>query len=87
MRCLAQTLSRISNTAFVVEKMTLMFDATTHSNQIERIGCAMAVGHCAQTHTDLMLNELANFSKGESLRRSGGAGLFSMLKVRYLIWL
>lgn len=82
MRCLGQTLSRITNTSFVVEHILLMIRTTTHSNQIERVGCAMAIGHCAQTHTDLMLTELENVSKWEHAKKSN-AGIFSYIKVLF----
>lgn len=82
MRCLGQTLSRITNTSFVIEHALLMIRSTTHSNQIERVGCAMAIGHCAQTHTDLILTELENVSKWEHTKKSN-AGIFSYIKVLF----
>lgn len=39
----------------------------------------MAIGHCSQTHTDLMLTELENIAKWEHTRRT--AGFLSYLKV------
>jgi len=80
MRCLGTTLSRITNTGFVVEHILLVFRGINHASQVERVGCAMAVGHCAQTHTDLMLTELENVAKWEHMKKSQGAGLFTMIK-------
>lgn len=80
MRCLGYTLSRITNTSFIIDHALLMFRSTTHSNQIERVGCAMAMGHCAQSHTDMMLTELENVAKWEHTKKSG-AGFFSIIKV------
>uniref|UniRef100_A0A915CVK4 Huntingtin n=1 Tax=Ditylenchus dipsaci TaxID=166011 RepID=A0A915CVK4_9BILA len=85
MRCLGWTLSRITNCNFVVDHMELLFRSTTHSNQIERVGCAMAMGHCAQSHTDLILTELENVAKWEhtkdwNKKNSGSGGIFNMLK-------
>jgi hypothetical protein len=39
----------------------------------------MAIGHCAQTHTDLMLTELENVAKWEHTKKSG-SGIFSFIK-------
>lgn len=80
MRCLGYTLSRITNTNFVIEHALLVFRSTTHSNQIERVGCAMAMGHCAQSHMDLILTELENVAKWEHTKKTG-VGFFSILKV------
>lgn len=84
MRCLGSTLARITNTSFVVEHVLLMFRTTNHGNQTERLGCAMAIGHSAQTHTDLMLTELENVAKWEHTKKSG-SGIFSFIKVRGLM--
>lgn len=79
MRCLGTTLARITNTSFVVEHILLTFRSINHTSQVERVGCAMAVGHTASSHTDLMLTELENVAKWEHTKRSQ-AGLFTMIK-------
>lgn len=80
MRCLGSELSRITNTNFVTEHILLMVRGVNHGDQVERIGCAMAIGHCAQTHTDHMLTELENIAKWEHTRKS--AGFLSYIKVQ-----
>ncbi|KAI1730707.1 maestro heat-like repeat-containing protein family member 2A [Ditylenchus destructor] len=81
MRTIGMTLSKITNTSFVVAHAQLLFRDTMHSNQAERVGCAMAVGLVAQSHTDLMLTELENVAKWEHMKKTAGsAGLLSFIK-------
>uniref|UniRef100_A0A915AX96 HEAT repeat-containing protein 7A n=1 Tax=Parascaris univalens TaxID=6257 RepID=A0A915AX96_PARUN len=78
MRCLGGVLARVTNTSFVVDHLLLMFRGASHSQHIERVGCAQAVGYCATTHTDLVLTELENVAKWEYLKKS--VGLFGFIK-------
>ncbi|KAF7637225.1 hypothetical protein Mgra_00003401 [Meloidogyne graminicola] len=70
MRCLGCTLARIQDPLFIKEHLYFLFRHTQHSSIIERIGCAMATGHCASVldHTDLVLTELENVSKWEHMK-------------------
>ncbi|CAD5208908.1 unnamed protein product [Bursaphelenchus xylophilus] len=78
MKLLGSALSRVANTAFVTEHIGLMFRSANLGNAMEREGCALSMGLCAQVHTDLVLTELENIAKWEHTRK--GAGLFSFLK-------
>ncbi|VDK72692.1 unnamed protein product [Onchocerca ochengi] len=78
MRCLGGALALSTNTSFVVDHLILLFRSTLHAQQIERTGCAQAIGYCASTHTDLVLTELENIAKWENFKRS--SGLFGFIK-------
>ena len=78
LRVIGFTLSRVANVAFVVDHIYLAFRSANHSNQNERMGCALLMGHCSQTHTELVLTELENISKWEHSKKS--SGLFSIIK-------
>ncbi|CAD5206176.1 unnamed protein product [Bursaphelenchus okinawaensis] len=78
MQLLGSVLSRVANTAFVIEHINLMVRSANLANSVERQGCAMGLGLCAQVHTDLVLTELENIAKWEHSRK--GAGIFSFLK-------
>ncbi|CAK5088173.1 unnamed protein product [Meloidogyne enterolobii] len=88
MRCLGCTLARIEDPTFIKEHLYFLFRHTQHSSIIERIGCAIATGHCASVldHADLVLTELENVSKWEHMKegkkQSGGssAGFLSFIK-------
>lgn len=88
MRCLGCTLARIQDPTFIKEHLYFLFRHTQHSSIIERIGCAMATGHCASIldHADLVLTELENVSKWEHMKegkkQTGGssAGFLSFIK-------
>ncbi|TKR59593.1 hypothetical protein L596_029241 [Steinernema carpocapsae] len=79
MRCLGSMLTGYTNTSFVSDHIILLFKETNHENRVERVGCAMAVGFCAQTHTDLVLTELENVAKWEHTRKAS-SGFFSFIK-------
>ncbi|KAM3720959.1 Maestro heat-like repeat-containing protein family member [Dirofilaria immitis] len=78
MRCLGGALALSTNTSFVVDHLILLFRSTLHAQQVERTGCAQAIGYCATTHTDLVLTELENIAKWENLKKS--SGLFGFIK-------
>uniref|UniRef100_A0A914LD95 Uncharacterized protein n=1 Tax=Meloidogyne incognita TaxID=6306 RepID=A0A914LD95_MELIC len=88
MRCLGCTLARIEDPTFIKEHLYFLFRHTQHSSIIERVGCAIATGHCASVldHADLVLTELENVSKWEHMKegkkQSGGssAGFLSFIK-------
>ncbi|CAK5089484.1 unnamed protein product [Meloidogyne enterolobii] len=88
MRCLGCTLARIEDPTFIKEHLYFLFRHTQHSSIIERIGCAIATGHCASVldHADLVLTELENVSKWEHMKegkkQSGGSsvGFLSFIK-------
>ncbi|MCP9260298.1 HEAT repeat-containing protein 7A [Dirofilaria immitis] len=69
MRCLGGALALSTNTSFVVDHLILLFRSTLHAQQVERTGCAQAIGYCATTHTDLVLTELENIAKWENLKK------------------
>lgn len=79
MRCLGGALALSTNTGFVVDHIVLLFRSTLHAHQVERSGCAQAIGYCATTHTDFVLTELENIAKWENLKRS--SGLLGFIKV------
>jgi hypothetical protein len=89
MRCLGCTLARVLCPNFIKDHLYLLFRQTVHSTTAERVGCAMAVGHCASIldHTDLVLTELENVSKWEHMKEKKGAtggsstGFLSFIKV------
>lgn len=70
MKCLGFTLSKITTDQFVKEHIILIFRGTNHSNQIERKGCASAVGYCSKQHAPLMLTELENIAKWEHSKKN-----------------
>ncbi|CAI5439279.1 unnamed protein product [Caenorhabditis angaria] len=78
LRCLGVALSKIAAKQFVTDHFMLMFKSTTHSNPIERQGCARGIGAIATCHIDLVLVELENVSKWEHAKKS--TGLFGFIK-------
>lgn len=79
MRLLGAALSRVANPTFVTEHILLVFRTANHQNNVEREGCAQAMGHCASVHTDLVLTELENVSKWEHAKRANSS-IFSFIK-------
>lgn len=60
LRVIGFSLQRVANVHFVVDHVYLAFRSVNHANQNERMGCALMMGHCSQTHTELVLTELEN---------------------------
>uniref|UniRef100_A0A0N5C580 DUF2428 domain-containing protein n=1 Tax=Strongyloides papillosus TaxID=174720 RepID=A0A0N5C580_STREA len=79
--CIGSILSYITDNTFVVDHLILVFRSANHSHYTERIGCAMAVGYCSKTHTDLVLTELENIAKWEHLKKNS-SGFFSFMSYK-----
>uniref|UniRef100_A0AAF5CZ37 Uncharacterized protein n=1 Tax=Strongyloides stercoralis TaxID=6248 RepID=A0AAF5CZ37_STRER len=79
--CVGSILSYITDNTFVVDHLILIFRSANHSHYSERIGCAMAVGYCSKTHTDLVLTELENIAKWEHLKKNS-SGFFSFMSYK-----
>lgn len=51
LRVIGFSLSKVANTTFVVDHIYLAFKNANHSNQSERMGCALLMGHAAAVHS------------------------------------
>ena len=64
---------------FVREHLNLLFSTVDHTNDIEREGCAMALGFCAASHLDQCLVKLEEVTKTDMIRKS--SGFMGLIKV------
>jgi len=71
-KCIGIVLRKTSTTDFVREHLNLIFSTVDHSNDIEREGCAMALGFCGASHLDQCLVKLEEVTKTDMVRRSSG---------------
>ena len=83
-KCLGVLARRTTNKEFVNRVLDRVFSTVHHDSQVEREGCAIGVGFCAASHTDVVLDKLAAVSKApDSAKKS--TGLFGFIKVRHLL--
>lgn len=77
-KCLGVVMRKSSNKAFVSEKLSSVFSSVDHSNQIEREGCARALGFVASNHLDQVLEKLMDIIKKDMVpKKTGFLGLTS----------
>ena len=71
-KCIGVVLRKTNTTDFVREHLNLLFATVDHTSQIEREGCAMALGFCAASHLDQSLVKLEEITKTDMVRKSTG---------------
>eukprot|EP00795_Rhopilema_esculentum_P001016 gene1016-15340_t len=71
-KCIGVVLRKTNTADFVREHLNLIFATVDHSSQIEREGCAMALGFCAASHLDQCLVKLEEITKTDMVRKSTG---------------
>ena len=71
-KCIGVVLRKTNTTDFVREHLNLLFTTVDHTNEIEREGCAMALGFCAASHLDQCLVKLEEVTKNDMVRKSTG---------------
>ena len=80
LRCVGGILSKIVDVPFVVSHVELLFKSTSHSDDLERLGCAKAVAYAASVHTLPLLTHLENIAKWEYQAKAARSGIWSMIK-------
>eukprot|EP00754_Rhynchopus_humris_P022506 Rhum_TRINITY_DN14795_c12_g1::Rhum_TRINITY_DN14795_c12_g1_i1::g.118301::m.118301 len=68
-------LSKANLKSFVVDNLHLLADATDHTEEVQRQGCARAFGAAAGAHCDQVLEKLNRVAKPKA-GGGGGGGLF-----------
>ncbi|XP_054723118.1 maestro heat-like repeat-containing protein family member 1 [Uloborus diversus] len=76
LKILGLVMKKVGNKNFINEALDIIFKNVNHSNDIERLGCAIAVGYCGSTHLDTVLVKLEKVAKDDKKN----AGLFGFIK-------
>ncbi|XP_025115241.1 maestro heat-like repeat-containing protein family member 1 isoform X3 [Pomacea canaliculata] len=71
-KCLGIILRKSSKKDFVVKHLDIIFASVRHTDQLEREGCAIAVGFAAASHLDFVLTKLEAVAKSDMVRKSSG---------------
>ncbi|XP_074645058.1 maestro heat-like repeat-containing protein family member 1 [Tubulanus polymorphus] len=62
---------------FVTNSLDVIFGTVKHTEQLEREGCAIALGFCASSHLDTVLTKLEMMSKTDSNRKTSFLKIFT----------
>ncbi|KAK6982200.1 maestro heat-like repeat-containing protein family member 1 [Biomphalaria glabrata] len=71
-KCLGIIMRKSSKKDFVEKHLELIFNTVKHVDQIEREGCAIAVGYVASSHLDTVLARLEKVAKNDMTKKSSG---------------
>eukprot|EP00118_Oscarella_pearsei_P020078 m.216312 g.216312 ORF g.216312 m.216312 type:complete len:1058 (+) comp39860_c0_seq3:99-3272(+) len=71
-KCIGVVLRKSTSRQFIHDHLALLFTSVDHSSQIEREGCAMALGFCATSHLDSAIEKLEQVAKDDMVRKSTG---------------
>ncbi|KAH9515723.1 Maestro heat-like repeat-containing protein member 1 [Bulinus truncatus] len=77
-KCLGIIMRKSTKKEFVEKHLELIFNTVKHQDQIEREGCAIAVGYTASSHLDTVLARLEKVAKNDMTKKS--SGLLGILK-------
>ncbi|KAL6063739.1 HEAT repeat domain containing protein [Balamuthia mandrillaris] len=70
-------LQKLTKKDFIRAKLESLLDAVQHTNELERQGCAQALGYCGAAHLDMVLDiingSLKKFESGKG-NEGGGSG-------------
>ncbi|XP_064611998.1 maestro heat-like repeat-containing protein family member 1 [Liolophura sinensis] len=77
-KCLGIVCRKSTKKEFVIKHLDLIFSSVRHNSQVEREGCAIALGFCASSHLDAVLSKLDSVVKTDLSKKSGG--LLSFMK-------
>ncbi|BFZ13379.1 hypothetical protein BsWGS_16418 [Bradybaena similaris] len=77
-KCLGIIMRKSTKKDFVIKHIDLIFSTVKHLDQVEREGCAIAVGYTASSHLDTVLTKLESVAKNDMGKKS--SGILSILK-------
>ncbi|XP_059158762.1 maestro heat-like repeat-containing protein family member 1 isoform X2 [Physella acuta] len=71
-KCLGIIMRKSTKKDFVNKHLDLIFSTIKHLDQVEREGCAIAVGYTASSHLDTVLTKLDKVAKNDMTKKSSG---------------
>ncbi|CAL1544099.1 unnamed protein product [Lymnaea stagnalis] len=71
-KCLGIVMRKSSKKDFVEKHLEIIFSTVKHLDQVEREGCAIAVGYTASSHLDTVLYKLEKVAKNDMTKKSSG---------------
>lgn len=72
-KCLGLVLNKTTSKNTIDKHLDLMFNNVTHTNQVEREGCAISFGYCASIHLDTVLLKLETYAKNDTKKSFFGS--------------
>ncbi|XP_071092263.1 maestro heat-like repeat-containing protein family member 1 [Haliotis cracherodii] len=77
-KCLGIIMRKSTKKDFVAKHLDLLFSTVKHTEQVEKEGCAIAVGFSAASHLDAVLTKLEAVAKNDTAKKS--TGILSVFK-------
>eukprot|EP00117_Sycon_ciliatum_P004055 scpid12251/ scgid8580/ HEAT repeat-containing protein 7A len=71
-KCIGVVMRKSTNKQFIADHLNLIFSTVKHTSQVEREGCAIALGFCAASHLDMAIEKLEFVTRNDMIRKSTG---------------
>ncbi|KAK7115260.1 maestro heat-like repeat-containing protein family member 1 isoform X1 [Littorina saxatilis] len=71
-KCLGIIMRKSTKKDLVTKHLDIIFSSVKHTDQMERDGCAIAMGFTAASHLDTVLSKLESVAKNDMVRKSSG---------------